>query len=149
MFLTLVERSYSKSTILITFVSLFYSKLRFYQSFNSGYLYQVVVRIPLRFARVIRPGSGRRLGRAYGARPSVLHIHRKSHYGWPAPPLSAQGPSSRVRWAQLPIKMILTVCERKSKDVPDPSEYPFLRIGVVDVGHMVPQRLFMVLRIVG
>ena len=38
-------------------------------SFNSGYLYQVVVRIPLRFARVIRPGSGRRLGKAYGARP--------------------------------------------------------------------------------
>jgi hypothetical protein len=37
-------------------------------SFNSGYLYQVVVRIPHRFARVIRPGSGRRLGRAYGAR---------------------------------------------------------------------------------
>ena len=42
-------------------------------SFNSGYLYQVVVRIPLRFARVIRPGSGWRLGRAYGARPFNLH----------------------------------------------------------------------------
>ena len=46
-------------------------------SFNSGYLYQVVVRIPLRFARVIRLRSGWRLGRAYGARPFILHIHLK------------------------------------------------------------------------
>ena len=72
-----VAYSYSKSKILITFVSLhFHFAIAILFSFNSGYLYQVVVRIPLRFARVIRPGSGWRLGRAYGARPFNLHILR-------------------------------------------------------------------------
>ena len=71
-------RNYSESAILDNLSSNFHSiiiKLALsFQSFNSGYLYQVVVRIPLRFARAIRPGSGRRLGRAYGARPSILEI---------------------------------------------------------------------------